>query len=1156
MRYHPIDVDELFHAALQLPAGPARDRWLAKQCSSSPELEQRLSRLLRAAEESGDFLEQAPTPPICDQETQPTWCSPRWSLLSRIGPYRLIERIGEGGMGVVYLAEQSEPVQRQVAIKLIRSHLASSENGVPSSTKSIVARFELERQALARMEHPNIARVLDAGTVFEPMPPTSMNRLESLNNTVLPTSEIPVSQTCYPYFVMELVRGVRITEYCDSNRLTIQQRLQLFVPVCQAIHHAHQKGIIHRDLKPSNILVTAYDDVPVPKVIDFGVAKATDCRPTDMTLGTGIGSVVGTVEYMSPEQASLSQEDVDTRSDIYSLGAILFELLTGSPPFGEREQHGLLRMLQMVREQEPRRPSVSLGAVESCDSVARDRSTSPHQLAVVLRGELDWIILKALEKDRERRYASAHELARDIQRYLAGEPVQAVPPSRWYRFSKFIRRYRWQTLAVTIAAVAILVAVVGVGWGWQRAVRDEQRMKELYIMADQARAEAVRRAEGERQALLKAKEEAASKEMALAEESRQRKFAEAISLFVQNDVLAMTTEEGRRRFSGHDLPRNASLRTVLLRAASKLEERYDFDPIARAELYWIMGVSLRAMGEIKSAVEFLEKSTELHRTAFGSQDPRTLNALHSLAFAYNANGEPAKAIELIRPILDEALAIVHTHTDLAGMLPRTLAVALLNSGQVSEAIQLLKQSLIELEKLPEDNLHQVMETKWKLADALRENGQVQDALAILRELHGLIDSSADLPQYLVEAIGVDFARALVTAGRLDEGGALLQVYVPAIQQRLGADHPTALGAAAFWADWLQATGRVSEATKEYRRIVGLSRQVLGADHWLTLSFQNNLARVYHISGNLNGSFELFSTTVKLLEQEHESEFSLTLKIKNNLGSLLLDMGRIPEASQLLNKVFEDRRAIFGAEHPETLIAMNNYANCLLEGGNAQEARELLEFVVPTSQRVLGVEHPDTIKPSINLAKIMKDQGDTRGSVALYESILSLTTEQLPETAALRLTAKNNLAVVWWKLRELNKSVPMFEELVEIHRGQDDSQPPSEDYLMALANLAINYRDIGKRQQAISGLEEVHRMGGGNRRNLQWATGELRTMCVLDARLDILQQLLLEELHRLARPGTALTEADQRVIADWALDFEIAGDWLMAEALLTQLNFVP
>jgi serine/threonine protein kinase len=350
------------------------------------------------------------------------------------GRYTLVAVIGEGGMGTVYRAEQSEPVKRQVALKLIRSGMDS---------RTMLQRFEAERQALALMDHPNIARVYDGGTT--------------------PTGQ--------PFFVMELVRGIPITRFCDERRLGLTARLELFVAVCQAVQHAHQKGIIHRDLKPGNVLVTEVDGRPAPKVIDFGVAKATEQKLTDESIAD-FGLIIGTPTYMSPEQADPSVVDIDTRTDVYALGVILYELLVGSPPFDARQfkRGAILEMLRMVREDEPPRPSTKLSSQEALPSIAADRAVEPAKLTRLLRGELDWVVMKALEKDRTRRYETVNGLARDIQRYLADEVIEARPPSTGYRLRKYVRRNRGPVLAAALVAAALLLGVIGMAWQWREAV--------------------------------------------------------------------------------------------------------------------------------------------------------------------------------------------------------------------------------------------------------------------------------------------------------------------------------------------------------------------------------------------------------------------------------------------------------------------------------------------------------------------------------------------------------------------------------------------------------------------------------------------------------------------------------------------------------------
>jgi serine/threonine protein kinase/WD40 repeat protein len=406
--------EDIFHEALSRTAGD-RASYVESACAGDAALQAAVEALLRANVGATGFLECPPIKANLSQDSPNA--EPSGTVL---GQYKLIEPIGEGGMGAVWMAQQQEPIKRPVAVKLIRPGMDS---------KQVLARFDAERQALALMDHPNIAKVYDAGT----------------------------AESGRPYFVMELVKGTPITRYCDDQHLTPRQRLELFIPVCQAIQHAHQKGIIHRDLKPSNVLVALYDGRPAPKVIDFGVAKATGVQLTEESLHTGFGAVVGTIEYMSPEQASFNQLDVDTRSDIYSLGILLYELLTGNPPFTKRELEsvGLLESLRVIREQEPTKPSAKLSTAEGLPTLAANRGTEPAKLTKLVRGELDWIVMKALEKDRNRRYETANDFAMDVQRYLADEPVHACPPSATYRFRKFARR-NLGALA-TGAALAILL---------------------------------------------------------------------------------------------------------------------------------------------------------------------------------------------------------------------------------------------------------------------------------------------------------------------------------------------------------------------------------------------------------------------------------------------------------------------------------------------------------------------------------------------------------------------------------------------------------------------------------------------------------------------------------------------------------------------------
>jgi serine/threonine protein kinase/tetratricopeptide (TPR) repeat protein len=412
--------EEIFYKARSICEPAERAAYLEQAFGGDAAMMASVEALLQADVGASGFMDRPPPGPDATIDV-PVGERPG----TLIGPYKLLQEIGEGGMGTVFMAEQTEPVRRKVALKLVRPGMDS---------RQIIARFEAERQALAMMDHPNIAKVLDAGS----------------------------TATGRPYFVMELVEGIPITDYCDQNHLSPRQRLELFIPVCQAIQHAHQKGVIHRDLKPSNVLVARYDDVPVPKVIDFGVAKATGSRLTERTLFTQYGQLVGTLEYMSPEQAAFNALDIDTRRDIYSLGVLLYELLTGSTPFEKTRLRTAAfdEVLRIIREEEPPRPSTRLSTTEELPSISASRGMEPRQLSGLLRRELDWVVMKALEKDRNRRYESAGAFAADVRRYLDDEPVQACPPSAGYRLRKFVRRNRGMVVA-SVALAAVLIAGMG-----------------------------------------------------------------------------------------------------------------------------------------------------------------------------------------------------------------------------------------------------------------------------------------------------------------------------------------------------------------------------------------------------------------------------------------------------------------------------------------------------------------------------------------------------------------------------------------------------------------------------------------------------------------------------------------------------------------------
>ncbi|HQR06488.1 MAG TPA: serine/threonine-protein kinase [Gemmatales bacterium] len=644
--------EALLELVLRTPEAE-RSALLDRTCEGRPELRARIEGLLKTEVTSVQIISH---PPALDATTghQATgsYTSDDTAGVVIAGRYKLLEEIGEGGMGTVWMAQQSEPVKRQVAIKLIKAGMDS---------KAVLARFDAERQALAVMDHPNIAKVLDGGVdngvgdQGKPLTPS-------------PSPQRGEGRSGRPYFVMELVKGIPITRFCDERKLTPRERLELFVPVCHAIQHAHQKGIIHRDIKPSNVLVTLYDDKPVPKVIDFGVAKATGAQLTEQTLNTGYGNLVGTPEYMSPEQATLNSIDIDTRSDIYALGVLLYELLTGSTPVDRKrlKAAALMEVLRMVREEDAVRPSTKLSSSEALPSIAANRHTEPAKLSRILKGELDWIVMKALEKDRTRRYETANGFAADVQRYLCGEQVQAVPPSSAYRLKKFLKKNRGPVLAAGLVALALLGGMIGTTINLFEARRQER-------LANAAREAEAERAEGERKAKLEAhaRQVEAERQKTRAEEGEKRaeeekKIAQVVRNFLQNKLLRQADVSMQAssllRSGGKEavaqVKENPTIRELLDRAAQelttdKIDTNFPNQPIIQAEILSTVGITYDQIGEGDKAIGFLQRAMALYQQHLGPKHPTTLNSMHHLVSAYLG----ARKQKLALPLGEETLRL-------------------------------------------------------------------------------------------------------------------------------------------------------------------------------------------------------------------------------------------------------------------------------------------------------------------------------------------------------------------------------------------------------------------------------------------------------------------------------------------------------------------
>jgi eukaryotic-like serine/threonine-protein kinase len=722
------------------------------------------------------------------------------------GRYTLVEEIGEGGMGTVYLASQIEPVRRHVALKLIKTGMDS---------RGVLARFDAERQALALMDHPNIAQIYDGGVT-------------------------PANQ---PFFVMELVRGVPLTEYCDSKRLSVRARLELFVTVCQAVQHAHQKGIIHRDLKPGNVLVTEVDGKPTPKVIDFGVAKATELKLTDMSFAD-TGAIVGTPAYMSPEQGDPTSMDIDTRTDVYALGVILYELLVGSPPLDARDlrRGAILEILRMVREVDPPRPSTKLSSADALPNIAANRSIEPARLSKLLRGELDWVVMKALEKDRDRRYETANGFARDIQRYLADEVVEARPPTQGYRLKKFVKRNKIQVIAAGLVFVTFAGGIVGTSLGLASARKAQQAEARQRIKADNERDKAIA---SERQTAIE-------RDKAIAAEAK----TQTINNFLTRDLLTQAEP------ANNAVEDKVTLLEILDRAAKKVGTRFANKPELERSLRQTIAKTYHGLASWKKAKAQSRAVLDTAR----KRDPRS-------AEAYQAQG------------------------DLAHILRHRGRPA----NQVLEMAEAAGDGLVRTLGADDPS---TLTTRNHLALAYQAAGRLPEAITLFERVSGaqVATLGPDHPETL--ATLDNLALAYQHAGKFPQAIALGERVRDAEIAKIGPDHPDTLITLHNLAMAYQAIGRLTEAIALFEHVRDAQIAQIGPDSPGTLTTLNNLAAVYWRAGLLNKSIPLFEDVLKRQEALLGRLHPDTLSTVANLGVNYKDAGRIKEAIPLLEEVHQ------------------------------------------------------------------------------------------------------------------------------------------------------------------------------------------------------------------------------------------------------------
>ncbi|HEY6341668.1 MAG TPA: serine/threonine-protein kinase [Bryobacteraceae bacterium] len=801
-----------------------------------------------------------------------------------IGPYRLVRQIGEGGMGVVYHAQQVQPIQRDVALKIIKPGMDSQQ---------VIARFESERQALAIMDHPNIARVFDAGS-------TSAGR---------------------PYFVMELVDGVPISRYCDSKQLTVKERVELFIQVGEAIQHAHQKGIIHRDIKPSNLLVAEQEGRATPKVIDFGLAKALGPQLSDATLMANFGAVMGTLCYMSPEQAD-SVHDIDTRSDVYSLGVVLYELLTGKPPM-ENESltpGNYVEALRRIREEDPPSPSLrvrqsstaqesarqesaraagrsvkrkrNLGEVAAAgESVVREFLQSDRaRLVKELRGELDWITMKALEKDRERRYQTAIGLARDLKRYLEGDPVEAGPVSVAYRLRKFVGKHRpWLAAAAAFTVLLVAGAVIS-SWMALRASRAEQE-------------------------------------------------AHAVNAFLQNDLLAQASANNQAHPDTKPDP-HLEVRTALDRAAARIEGKFRAQPLVEASIRQTIGETYKDIGLYAEAQRHLLRALDLRRRALGEQNADTLRSMERLAELYSLQGKYTQAeplnvqlVEIERRVLGEqnpdTLEAMHN-----------LAILYGRQNEFTEAEELFKKVVDGERRLLGEEDSRTMAARQDLATLYQRQGDYakaeplySKALEVSQRVLG-----EEHPDTLVTMSGV--AVVYQMQGKYAQAEPLESKVLETQRRVLGEEHLFTLNTMNHLASLFLEEGKQDQAEVLYRRTLSIQRRVLGEEHPETLLTMVGLGNVYRVEGDYARAESLYTKALEIQSRTLGEEYRDTRRTMSNLAELYRLQGKYGASEALYLKVLEMQRRLVGQDQPDTLATMNRLAALYLDQRRYAQAEAL------------------------------------------------------------------------------------------------------------------------------------------------------------------------------------------------------------------------
>ena len=863
-------VKEILHRAMQL-APQERMAFLDETCDSDSALREEVESLLLA--DNGlhpDFLKSSPM-------------AGKWNFVANgmdraggltVGQifaqrFRLVRKLGEGGMGQVWLADQTSPVSRQVALKLIKAGMYD---------ESLVQRFEAERQSLAIMDHPAIAKVFDAGTT-------------------------PQGQ---PYFVMEYVQGLPITEYCDLKKLRIPDRLEIFIQACEAVQHAHQKAIIHRDLKPANILVAEVDGKPTPRIIDFGLAKAVTPHASAEPDFTKVGLFMGTPGYMSPEQADPSVRDIDTRTDVYSLGGVLYVLLSGLQPFDTKQQQEfpLDELLRKLRLEEPPTPSTRVGGNRiNSAGTAEARSTEPRQLVKILRGDLDWITMKALEKDRARRYGTASDLAGDIRHYLNHELVVARPANISYQLRKYVRRHRVAVAVVTGLVIVLISFFVLQALQLRRTTRERDRA------------------------------------------NRERDRANRIADFMTSMFKVSDPSQSRGN--------SVTAREILDKASNEMDTGLAKDPEVQSQMTQVMAKTYENLGLYPRAHELAQRGLDSRLKLFGPDDAKVLELRAQLGYIVNSEGHYSDAEKMLREALDGERRVLGAENPLTLETMDHLAVVRGEQGHFDES-EKLEREVIEVgtRKLGAEN-EQVLRARANLGLALWDQARFVEAEQVDRQL---VDADrrvlgSDDPRTM-KAMG-NLGLALKSQGRLAEAELIYRDALSNSQRVLGPEHPDTAFDMDRLANLLSQEGHYDDAEKLTREELAIRLHALGPEHIRTLIAKINLSDEFFKEGRIRGAEKLQREALDIQVRMHGSEDVNSLIFKTYLARTLNKEGRYAEAEQLARQIYEIQRRDSGPQHTDTIDTLRELGKAMAYTHRYTEASKLFRDVIQSGSDSAG-----------------------------------------------------------------------------------------------------------------------------------------------------------------------------------------------------------